>query len=121
MGFVQFALNDVDPAAQTDSPRAIDVRLGATDSGSYYYRTDPDGSEVRLATDLTDGTISLFFEDSVVLGSGVVSPVAQDIAVPLYLTLLNPSDVEKQFTVDYDQIFLRFIDARPTAPGNSES
>ena len=117
IGFVQFALNEVDPAAQTASPRAIDVRLEAADSSSYYYRTSPDGSEVRLDTDLTDGTISLFFEDRAVLGSGVVSPVAQDFALPLYLTVLKPSSSLLQLTVDYDQIFLHFNGARPIVPG----
>ena len=117
LGFVQFALNDLDPAVQTPSPRAIDVRLETADSSSYYYRTGPDGSEEQLDTDLTDGTISLFFEDRVDLASGVISPVAQKIAVPLYLTVLRPTSSPAQFTVDYDQIFLRFDGARPTVPG----
>ncbi len=117
LGFVQFALNDLDPAVQTPSPRAIDVRLETADSSSYYYRTGPDGSEEQLDTDLTDGTISLFFEDRVDLASGVISPVAQKIAVPLYLTVLRPTSSPAQFTVDYDQIFLHFDGARPTVPG----
>jgi hypothetical protein len=117
IGYVQFALNEVDSTERAVSPRTIAVRLqGEEDVSSYYYRFGPNGSEVRLDTDLTDGRITLFFVDGVSLGSGVVSPVEQDISLPLYLTVLKPTDAPIQLTVDYDQVFLRYIRALPFAP-----
>lgn len=108
IGYVQFALNEVDVTELPASPHAIDVLLqGSAERSSYYYETDLDGNEVRLDTDLSDGKISLFFKDGAFLGSGVVSPVQQDFSLPLHLTVLKP-DGPVVLTVDYDQTFLRF-------------
>ncbi len=105
------------------------LTLGGDAEESYFYafrgvkRAKPlDHLTTALRTERLDGSVAVHLRDSVELGSGMVSPTAQEIALPLYLTQLKPQDGPLFVTVDYDQIFSRFdraLSVRPRLVGEA--
>ncbi len=115
IGFIQYGLV-LDPPGTSRLEAPVRLASGNEWAGSYFYTTEPDGREQRLDTELADGSIVIYFTDDAELGSGLVSPVAQDVTLPLYLTTIRPSSVPVIATVGYDRNFLRFKDARLIEP-----
>ena len=104
-------------------PFKVDTRLSLgtsspvpTTTGTHFFLVDDEDNREPLLTELDSGTVSIYYEDGIEVGSGAVTGVAQEITLPLYLTYLRNDRNVFTVGIDYDEMFLNVLRVRGLQP-----
>ena len=104
-------------------PFKVDARLSlgtssaiATTTGTHFFLVDDEHNREPLLTELDSGTIAIYYEDGIEVGSGAVTGVAQELTLPLYLTYLKNDRNVFTVGIDYDEMFLNVLRVQGLQP-----
>lgn len=107
LGYLDFTVRGVSEVFLEKFRQELPLTLRNTAANESTAFTTVNSQRYDVPTDLVDGGIVVYSANAAELGSAVVSPAAQEIRLPLYLTLYGGAYSGADLSVDYDELFLR--------------
>lgn len=116
-----------DDVCKPDAPFQVvgPVGLGVTDSlgnasDSYFVSTGSGDALRPIPTRIEPGRVTVYTRDGLEVGWGAVTRAPQTFALPLYLTITDPTERLFLVGVDYDELFLNLRQVTPRGPASEE-